>query len=597
MDRRQTNVDVDIDSEEDDVVLVGETNGKQQVFIVPSASSSDEDEDSSDSTDEDDPAPAMVLNPASVRRAATMANMPPVIVAPPVSRELTETMEIPVQTAKIGNPSFQCQTENVVPMEVPIVGSAIPVILASHVISVTPAPNLDVPEILTTKVIENIDMDTEVPAPMTANNSLRLLASYGSDTDESEDETVTEKPATPAIPKEVALKQLEELIDEGNYRIISDSSEESDGDDSSSDSEVEIVTKLPKETVKARGEMGIDDLPPIEDLKITVAEEECVELGKIFSIVEQLGKFEIERNIRTQLAYFLFQLVLVDSLPGTVPLDLDTVLFLDKGKRPLGQVFDVLGNISSPLYCVRFNSNQEILDKQLTVGTIVYVAPRTEHTTFVILGNLMKQKGCDASWEHDVETPSKCMEYSDDEEERLARRVRRGKQPAGGSDATGTSEAVDDVNKRPRQTDDNASHNNNGVLPNPHIRRGGGRNRGRGDSRRFGRGGMQHQQQYPHYQNGNQQSHQQTGNFDRSRMYPNENYSWHTNLPFGGNYQQPPPPLPLQHYQQPGTVSHLSYRAGYPSEPPTPHHQQPYSHTSYPQPYFHHPHYPPQPPA
>lgn len=58
----------------------------------------------------------------------------------------------------------------------------------------------------------------------------------------------------------------------------------------SSDSDVEIVTKASKEVIRAKGEVGIEDLPPIEDLKITVPADECVELGKIISIVEQLGK-------------------------------------------------------------------------------------------------------------------------------------------------------------------------------------------------------------------------------------------------------------------------------------------------------------------
>lgn len=61
--------------------------------------------------------------------------------------------------------------------------------------------------------------------------------------------------------------------------------DEDDGDDS----DVEIVSKS-REYVKAKGEIGIDDLPPIEDLHISVPEAECVLQGKVFSIVEQLGE-------------------------------------------------------------------------------------------------------------------------------------------------------------------------------------------------------------------------------------------------------------------------------------------------------------------
>lgn len=42
--------------------------------------------------------------------------------------------------------------------------------------------------------------------------------------------------------------------------------------------------------VKTKGELGMDDLPPIAELTITVPESECVELGSISGIVDTLGK-------------------------------------------------------------------------------------------------------------------------------------------------------------------------------------------------------------------------------------------------------------------------------------------------------------------
>lgn len=120
----------------------------------------------------------------------------------------------------------------------------------------------------------------------------------------------------------------------------------------------------------------------------------------------------------------LFSPVLVESLPNFAAVDIDTVLFLDKGNRTLGQVFDVMGNVASPIYCVRFNKTQDIVDKKVTVGEIVYVAPKTEHTNFIVLSELMNQKGTDASWEDDIEPPTGCGDFSDDEEERVARRTR-----------------------------------------------------------------------------------------------------------------------------------------------------------------------------
>lgn len=52
----------------------------------------------------------------------------------------------------------------------------------------------------------------------------------------------------------------------------------------------------PSGPIKAKGELGIEDLPPIEDLTITVAESDCVELGKISGIVDTLGELHKSVN-------------------------------------------------------------------------------------------------------------------------------------------------------------------------------------------------------------------------------------------------------------------------------------------------------------
>lgn len=114
-------------------------------------------------------------------------------------------------------------------------------------------------------------------------------------------------------------------------------------------------------------------------------------------------------------------------MPNFAAVDIDTVLFLDKGNRTLGQVFDVMGNVASPIYCVRFNAVQDITAKDIKTGVQVYVAPQTEYTNFIVISDLMKQKGCDASWENDHEAPDG-IEFSDDEEERMARRTHNQRQ-------------------------------------------------------------------------------------------------------------------------------------------------------------------------
>merc|ERR1719430_1629361 len=105
---------------------------------------------------------------------------------------------------------------------------------------------------------------------------------------------------------------------------------------------------------------------------MSVAEADCLEVGVISSTVDEL--------------------VVIESNPGVPALDLETVLFLEKGAKALGKVFDVIGPVTRPYYVVRFNNDQHIQEKGVTKGLMVYYAPRTEHTTFVFLEQLMMMK-------------------------------------------------------------------------------------------------------------------------------------------------------------------------------------------------------------
>ncbi|XP_050298993.1 H/ACA ribonucleoprotein complex non-core subunit NAF1 isoform X2 [Anthonomus grandis grandis] len=92
-------------------------------------------------------------------------------------------------------------------------------------------------------------------------------------------------------------------------------------------------------------------------------------------------------------------------------------------KKPLGPIDDVIGPVSEPMYCVRFNNEDEIKKLDVKFGTKVYAAPKSEaFTKFVFLKELMKIKGSDASWLNDQEQPIELAEFSDDEMERQARK-------------------------------------------------------------------------------------------------------------------------------------------------------------------------------
>ncbi|XP_047361944.1 H/ACA ribonucleoprotein complex non-core subunit NAF1 [Vespa velutina] len=190
----------------------------------------------------------------------------------------------------------------------------------------------------------------------------------------------------------------------------SDSDSNSDSDDSSNSSDSSVIVipndsdensdnETKRNKIKDKRQSNerelkseLDDLPPIEDLKISVSENSCDLVGEVAWMVEQL--------------------VVVRPKAGKPTLNLDTVLFIDKGKRALGRVFDVFGRVSDPHYCVRFNSPAHIKENEINIGMAVYYCPNSPYTSIVFLHELTKMKGTDAV--DDDEAP----DFSDDEEER-----------------------------------------------------------------------------------------------------------------------------------------------------------------------------------
>lgn len=84
------------------------------------------------------------------------------------------------------------------------------------------------------------------------------------------------------------------------------------------------------------------------------------------------------------------QLVIVKPKPGKPTLNLDTVLFVEKGQRALGKIFDVFGKVNEPHYCVRFNSSKHIKECDIKEKMTVYYCPNTEYTSLVFLHELLK---------------------------------------------------------------------------------------------------------------------------------------------------------------------------------------------------------------
>uniref|UniRef100_A0A1B6J7R1 Uncharacterized protein n=1 Tax=Homalodisca liturata TaxID=320908 RepID=A0A1B6J7R1_9HEMI len=127
-------------------------------------------------------------------------------------------------------------------------------------------------------VISNNNAIPQAESIVTSNFSLNLLKSYDTD-DSSEGEAC-----------EASFQYREDKNEEDSDRDSdSDSSSSSsstsiiisDSSDSDSDELYENFNVKPCKPIKAKKEISLEDLPPIEDLKISVPEEDCTPIGKI----------------------------------------------------------------------------------------------------------------------------------------------------------------------------------------------------------------------------------------------------------------------------------------------------------------------------
>lgn len=119
------------------------------------------------------------------------------------------------------------------------------------------------------------------------------------------------------------------------------------------------------------------------------------------------------------------------------PLNEETLLF-DANRKSIGKIFEIFGPVAGPFYSVRFNSLAEIESRglEVSVGSPVFYAPsRTDYTKYIFnVDEMRREKGSDASWLNDNEPPLECLDYSDDEAERVAKKKGNKKQTAAGDD-------------------------------------------------------------------------------------------------------------------------------------------------------------------
>jgi len=181
---------------------------------------------------------------------------------------------------------------------------------------------------------------------------------------------------------------------------------DSDNDDDYCASHEDSMSQI--DLCATKGELLLQDLPPIEKLQITVQVNKLVQVGIVISIVNPL--------------------VIIQSFKNLPVLDLDSVLFSKDGSS-LGKIFDVIGPVRLPNYILRFNSLDEIKEYKLEMNSPVYYAEGYEQpiTKYVFVKALETEKGSDASWKFDNEPPPEELDFSDDEAEKNSKWKRRAK--------------------------------------------------------------------------------------------------------------------------------------------------------------------------
>ena len=107
-------------------------------------------------------------------------------------------------------------------------------------------------------------------------------------------------------------------------------------------------------------------------------------------------------------------------------INLDNIIF-NKNKKPIGFIDDVMGQIDNPIYIIRIYPN--LIDEKFKFNIneeLYFCINRAQIINYDEIKN--KHKGCDASNAFDEEVSSDDMDYSDDNEEIEAKKIRKAKQ-------------------------------------------------------------------------------------------------------------------------------------------------------------------------
>jgi H/ACA ribonucleoprotein complex non-core subunit NAF1 len=154
---------------------------------------------------------------------------------------------------------------------------------------------------------------------------------------------------------------------------------------------------------RTKNEIPHDALPPPEPCPDKLGPEDpAVEIGEVSSVVDNL-------------------VVVQASEGGGRTADEGSMLCFED-RTVIGRIDEVFGPVPRPLYTVRFAPGCALDPARFAKGAKVLLAVRDAQ--FVAVDQI-RAKGSDASGLHDEEPPPEDIEYSDDEEEALAKKRAR----------------------------------------------------------------------------------------------------------------------------------------------------------------------------
>jgi len=74
------------------------------------------------------------------------------------------------------------------------------------------------------------------------------------------------------------------------------------------------------------------------------------------------------------------QVVIVKPMPDAPMLNIDSLLFVERGQKLLGKVIDVYGHVNEAYYCICFNNSEHIEKHNIEIDATVYYCPKLPYT-------------------------------------------------------------------------------------------------------------------------------------------------------------------------------------------------------------------------